>query len=303
MVKLSPTEQIALTKRSTVNAEAFDYYLRGRGFLYRTSKNNLNIAIQQFQKAIELDPRYAAAYAGLGESYAYLYQYIERKDVWLEKAIESSLKAQLYDPTLSEAFAALAVAYFNKKMFDDALTAGHKAIDLDPNNSVAYWILGRIYHNIDRDKEAVDLFKKTIVLDPDFYTAYGDLRMVYERLGEKEKKEETLHASLRTYPRYLLQHPDDARAHMFFAMDLSQTGKLEEAKAEAAKSIELSPGDTVTLYNAACFYASLAEKKLSVQTLKNAILAGWVDYEWIKRDPDLETIRTEPEYIELMKGK
>ncbi len=303
MVKLSPTEQIALTKRSTLNAEAFDYYLRGRGFLYRTSKNNLNIAIQLFQKAIELDQRYAAAYAGLGEAYAYLYQYIERKEIWLEKAIESSLKAQLYDPTLSEAFAALAVAYFNKKMFDDALTAGHKAIDLDPNNHIAYWILGRIYHNMDRDKEAVDLFKKTLILNPDFYTAYGDLRMVYERLGEKEKKDETLQASLRILPRYLLQHPDDARAHMFFAIGLSQTDKEAEAKVEAAKSIELSPGDTVTLYNAACFYCTLGEKKLAAGTLKNAIIAGWVDYEWIKRDPDLESIRNEPEYIEMMKGK
>lgn len=64
MVKLTPTEQVALTKRSTVNAEAFDYYLRARGFLYRFSKNNINIAMQLFNKAIELDPRYAAAYAG-----------------------------------------------------------------------------------------------------------------------------------------------------------------------------------------------------------------------------------------------
>ncbi len=303
LVKLTPTEQVALTKRSTLNAEAFDYYLRGRGFLYRTSKNNLSIAIQLFQKAIELDPRYAAAYAGLGEAYAYLYQYLERKDVWLEKAIESSLKAQLYDPTLSEAFAALAVAYFNKKMFDDALTAGHKAIELDPNNHIAYWILGRIYHNMDQDTKAVDLFKKTLALNPDFYTAYSDLRMVYERLGEKEKKGETLQDSLRMYPRYLLQHPDDARAHMFHAIDLAQTGKTEEAKVEAAKAIELSPGDTVTFYNAACFYSSLNEKKLAVETLKNAVIAGWVDYEWIKRDPDLDSIRNEPDYIELMKGK
>ena len=303
MVKLTPTEQVALTKRSTLNAEAFDYYLRARGFLYRTSKNNLNIAMQLFQKAIELDPRYAAAYAGLGEAYAYLYQYIERKDVWLEKAIESSLKAQLYDPTLSEAFAALAVAYFNKKMFDDALTAGHKAIELDPNNHIAYWILGRIYHNLDRDTESVALFQKTLALNPDFYTAHGDLGMVYERLNLKAQKEENLETSLLMYPRYLLKQPDDARAHMFYAVNLAQIGKIEEAKVEAAKAIELSPGDTVALYNAACFYASLAQKKLAVETLKNAIIAGWVDYEWIKRDPDLDSIRNEPEYIELLKGK
>jgi serine/threonine protein kinase/Flp pilus assembly protein TadD len=303
MVKLTPKEQVALTKRSTLNAEAFDYYLRARNFLYRLSKGNTNIAIQLFQKAIELDPRYAAAYAGLGEAYAYLYQYWDRRETWLEKAVESSLKAQLYDPTLSEAFAALAVAYFNKKMFDDALTAGKKAIELDPNNHIPYWILGRIYRQMDREQEALELFEKALEINPDFYTASGDLRMVYERLGEKEKAEEVVWTAIKFFPDFLLRYPEDARARMFFAMNLSTVGKIEEAKSEAAKAIELSPGDTVMLYNAACFYALIGEKKLAVETLKNAITSGWQDYGWIKRDPDFESIREEPEYIEMMKGK
>jgi serine/threonine protein kinase/Flp pilus assembly protein TadD len=303
MVKLTPKEQVALTKRSTLDAEAFDYYLRARGFLYRLSKGNTNIAIQLFQKAIEHDPRYAAAYAGLGEAYAYLYQYWDRRETWLEKAVESSLKAQLYDPTLSEAFAALAVAYFNKKMFDDALTAGKKAIELDPNNHIPYWILGRIYRQMDSEQEALDLFRKALEINPDFYTAAGDLRMVYERLGEKEKADGVVRDAVRFFPDYLLRYPEDARARMFYATDLSYLGKFEEAKSEAAKALELSPGDTVMLYNAACFYAQLGEKTLAVSTLKNAITSGWQDYGWIKRDPDFETIREEPEYIELMKGK
>jgi serine/threonine protein kinase/Flp pilus assembly protein TadD len=303
MVKLTPKEQVALTKRSTLDAEAFDYYLRARGFLYRLSKGNTNIAIQLFQKAIEHDPRYAAAYAGLGEAYAYLYQYWDRRETWLEKAVESSLKAQLYDPTLSEAFAALAVAYFNKKMFDDALTAGKKAIELDPNNHIPYWILGRIYRQMDSELEALDLFRKALEINPDFYTAAGDLRMVYERLGEKEKADGVVRDAVRFFPDYLLRYPEDARARMFYATDLSYLGKFEEAKSEAAKALELSPGDTVMLYNAACFYAQLGEKKLAVDTLKNAITSGWQDYGWIKRDPDFESIREEPEYIELMKGK
>ncbi len=303
MVKLSPVEQVALTLRSTLNAEAFDYYLRARGFLYRLSKGNVNIAIQLFQKAIELDPRYAAAYAGLGEAYAYLYQYFERKDTWLDKAIESSLKAQLYNPSLSEAYAALSVAYFNKKMFDEALASGQRAIELDPNNHIAYWILGRIYHNMDRDRDAVDLFKKVLTLNPDFYTAQLDLRMMYERLGEKEKYAEALQASVQLFPRYLLQHPDDARAHMLYAVDLAQVGRIQEAHGEATKALDLSPGDTVMIYNAACFYAKLGESRKALDALEKAVDAGWVDFEWIKRDPDLESIRNESEYIELMEGK
>ena len=86
--------------------------MRARDALYRLTKNNVHLAIQLFQRAIELDPRYAAAYAGLGESYATMYQYFEADDTWLDKAIETSLKALMYDPTLSEAHSALGEIIF-----------------------------------------------------------------------------------------------------------------------------------------------------------------------------------------------
>ncbi|MEK6572146.1 MAG: protein kinase [Bacteroidota bacterium] len=303
MVKLTPTEKVVLTKRPTVNAEAFDCNLRARNFLYQRTKKSVQFAIQLFQKAIELDPRYADAYAGLGEAYATFYQTFDRKENWLDKAIESSLKALMYDATLSEAYAALSLSYFNKRSHEEALTASQKAIELDPTNFVGHWILGRIYHATDRDKEAVEHLRKVIALNPDFYSAYGDLLLAYERLGDKERFDETLRAALQVYPRYLSQHPDDARGHMYFAIELVQAGKTEEAKAEAEKALELSPTDPLMLYNAACFYARLGERKSTLEALKNAFAVGYEDYEWIKRDSDLDSVRDDPEYIKLMKGR
>jgi serine/threonine protein kinase/Flp pilus assembly protein TadD len=303
MLKLSPTEKIVLTKRPTLNAEAFDCNLRARDFLYRFTKNSVHFAIQLFQRAIELDARYAGAYAGLGEAYATLYQNFDRKEIWLDKAIESSLKALMYDSTLSEAYAALGLAYLHKKSIGEAIAATQKAIELDPNNFISYWILGRINHTTDRDREAIEPLKKVIALNPDFYTAYSDLQIVYERLGDKEKLEEALLTGLQVYPRYLSKHPDDARAHMFFAANLVQVGKKEEGKIEAARALELSPGDPVMMYNAACFYGVLGEKRLAIESLRNSIASGNENYEWMKRDPDLDSIRNEPEYLELIKGK
>ena len=303
MLKLSPAEKVVLTKRSTLNPEAFDCNLRARDYLYRYTKNSIQFAIQLFQKAIELDARYAGAYAGLGEAYATMYQNFDRKDVWLDRAIEASLKALMYDPTLSEAYASLGLSYFHKKLFDEAMIAGKKGIELDPNNYAAYWILGRIYHTTDRDGEAVNLFKKVIELNPDFYSAYADLQTVYEKLGEREKWAETLQTALQMYPRYLLQHPDEARARMFYAIDLTKVGKIDESKEEAAKALELSPSDPLMLYNAACFYGRLGDNRLAIDALKNAFAAGYANYEWTKRDPDFEGIRMEADYIELMKGK
>ena len=78
---------------------------------------------------------------------------------------------------------------------------------------------------------------------------------------------------------------------------------MDEAKERASRAIELSPNDPLMFYNAACFYANIGEKQPALQSLKNAIQAGYGFFEWLKRDPDLETLRHEPEYIEMMRGK
>jgi serine/threonine protein kinase/Flp pilus assembly protein TadD len=303
MVKLSPTERIILSKRPTANAEAFDYNLKARNYFYRLTKNNVKLGIQLFHKAIELDPRYADAFAGLGEAHALYYAYFERAESWLEKAIEYSLKALMYDSNLSEAYAALGLAYYYQEKYDEALTAINKSIELDPNNFFGYWILGRLYFTTERENEAIEPLEKVIALNPDFYTAFGDLRMVYERLGKTDKVEETKNKSLLLFPRYLAEHPDDARAHLFYAFDLAKVGKIEEAKKETAAALELSPNDAVMYYNAACFYTSINEKRKAIDSLKQAFSAGFNQVVWIQRDPDLDAIRDEPEYIELMKDK
>ncbi len=302
-LKLSPSEKIVLEKRSTLNAEAFDLYLRARDFLYRMTKNNIQFAIQLFNKAIESDKRYASAYAGLSEAYTYLYAYFERSEDLLERAIESGLRALMYDPTLSEAYSALAMAYYNKKLYDDALDAGRKAIELNPDSFTAYWILGRIYHSTDNDVDAIKLFEKVIEINPDFYAAYKDLSSCYERTGNIDQYNKVLQKSTEVYPRYLSQHPDDARALVFYAADLAQLGKIDEARETGKKAFELSPSDAVMLYNLACVFSRLGEKETGVDYLKKAVNAGYQSYEWIKRDADFENIRNEPGYIELMKGK
>jgi tetratricopeptide (TPR) repeat protein len=209
----------------------------------------------------------------------------------------------MYDSTVSEAYAALAWAYFSKKSLQEAETAARKAIELGPNIFTGYWVLARIYHVVGRDRESVDLLKKTIELNPDFHTAYGDLRMVYEKLGENEKYKEILARLLEVFPRYLSQHPDDARSHIYYGIELAQVGRIDEAKAEVKKALELSPGDPLMLYNAACCYARIGETKAALTSLKESVMAGLQDYDWIRTDPDFDSIREEPEYIELMKGK
>jgi tetratricopeptide (TPR) repeat protein len=86
-------------------------------------------------------------------------------------------------------------------------------------------------------------------------------------------------------------------------MDLATAKQFDKAKSETAKAIELNPTDILMLYNVACFYSVMDEKQMAIETLKKAITAGYKAYDWMERDVDLDNIRNEPEYIELMKGK
>jgi len=210
----------------------------------------------------------------------------------------------MYDAASSEAYAALGLAYYNQGKIDESAVATQKAIELDPNNFIGYWITGRIYHTTDRDREAVDLFIKVIELYPDFYPAYNDLILVYERLGENEKYDQYVDRMLQeVYPRYLSKHPDDARAHMNYGVTLCLRGRKQEAMAEAGKAFALSPDDPMIMYNAACLYARIHENELALKMFKSAVQMGFEHFEWFKRDPDLDNIRHEPEYIALMKDR
>lgn len=302
-LKLSPKEKVALAKKATMNSEAHDANLRAREFLFRYTKSYLLLAIDLFQNAIDLDPKYATAYAGMSEACALLYETHDKNLVWIEKAEESALKALIYDPGSSEAYSALGLVYYNKNLLDEALTGVQKAISFDPDNFFAYWIRGRLYRMKDRDSEAIVDFNKVLELNKDFHSAFGDLQMSYEKLEDKEGLRDIIQRAALFYPSYLLHHPDDARAHQFYAFTLKRLGRVEEAKEEMNKGIEQNPNDPIIIYNAACFYALIGDKTMSIKNLKKAIGNGFENYEYIKHDPDLNSIRTEPDFITLIQGK
>ena len=294
---------MALSKRATASSDAFDAYLRAREFLFRYTKSYLLLSIDLFQNALDFDEKYAAAYAGMSEACAMLYETHDKKPVWLEQAEQAALKALIYDPNSSEAYSALGLVYYNRNLLDEALLAAQKAISFDPDNFFAYWIRGRLYRMKDRDAEAVIDFNKVLELNRDFHSAYGDLQMSYEKLKDKEKLEGTIQRAALFYPNYLLHKPEDARAHQFYAFTLERLGRRKEAKVEMQKGIEINPNDLIIVYNAACFYALMGDKIASIENLKKALDNGFENYEYIKHDPDLYGLREDPDFIALLKGK
>jgi TolB-like protein/Flp pilus assembly protein TadD len=301
-LKLSFAEKLSLTKRQTVNVQAYDFYLRGQDYLYRLTKRSVEYAIQLFEKAIELDPRYAAAYAACSGAYGQMYQYFSRQDKYRDKAQEFSFKALMYDSNLPEAYASMALSYFIWGKFDEAAASGRKAVELDPDNFIAFWTLGRIHFSTGNFSEALALFQRAIDIKPGFYVAHLDVKQALEGLGRTAEAESALGRIMEILPNYLLQNPDDARAKMFYAVALQEVGRREDAIAEGAAALALAPGDSLMLYNGACLYARLGEKKRSIATLREAIAAGVTNFQWMIHDPDLSCLRDDPEFIALSRG-
>jgi adenylate cyclase len=300
-LKLTFTEKLSLTKRQTVNVQAYDFYLRGQEYLYRLTKRSVEYAIQLFEKAIELDPRYAAAYAACSSAYGQMYQYFSRHEQYRDKAQEFSFKALMYDSNLPEAYAAMGLSYFIWGKLDEAAASGRKAIELDPDNFIAYWTLGRINFTTGKFAEALELFQKAIDIKPGFYAAHLDVKQAYDGLGRTAEAKAATEKALEIMPNYLLQNPDDARAKMLYAVTLAEVGRKEEAISEGAAALDLAPGDSLMLYNGACLYAQLGEKKKAVATLRDAIAAGVTNFQWMMNDPDLYSLHDDPEFVELAK--
>ena len=105
------------------------------------------------------------------------------------------------------------------------------------------------------------------------------------------------------YPTYLLHHPDDSRAHQFYAFTLKRLDRLEEAKNEMRKGIEQNPNDPIIVYNAACFYALIDDKPAAIENLKKAMENGFENYNYLKHDPDLNCLQNEPDFQALMKER
>jgi TolB-like protein/Flp pilus assembly protein TadD len=302
-LKLSFSEQVSLTKRQTVNAQAYDLYLRGQDYLYRLTKRSVEYAIQLFEKAIELDPRYAAAYAGCSSAYGQMYQWFSREEKYRAKAQELSFKALMYDSNLPEAYAAMGLSYFIWGKFEEAAASSRKAIELDPDDFIAYWTLGRIHFSSGEHDQALAQFQRVIEIKPGFYAAYADLSQAFECLKRMEEADAAEQRLFELLPNYLLQNPDDARARIFYAATLAKVGRKDEAIREGATALELSPGDPMMLYNGACLYSRLGENDKAIMSLERAVELGYENFRWMQHDPDLDPLREDPRFIELTRGR
>ena len=140
---LSPKERRALQNVATRNVEAYDFYLRGRRFFYQRTRRNMEFAINMFKEAIELDPAYALAYAGIADCYSTLYIHSDPVEENRQNAEEASRTALELDPDLAEAHASRGLALLLSEDFESSEEEFETAIRFNPTLFEAYYFYAR----------------------------------------------------------------------------------------------------------------------------------------------------------------
>ncbi len=300
-VELSDREKRAIEKAPTRDIEAYDFYLRGRKYFYKTKRDNIDNAREMFSKAIEKDPDYARAYAGIADCYSYLYMYFDRSGENLEQAMAAGRKALELDPELAEAHAARGLALSLDKRYDEAEREFDKAIKLNPQLFEAYYFYARACFAQGKLERTAQLYEMASQVNPEDYQALSLLGFTYRTLGLMDRSEAAYRRSLKSVEQHLEFNPDDSRAFYLGSTALLELGDREKAVEWAMRALSLDPDDPYNLYGIACFYSRLGNVEESIRLFERALERGFSHREWIEHDSDLDLIRGDPRFQNLLK--
>jgi non-specific serine/threonine protein kinase len=295
-VTLSPQEHDAIAAKPTENLEAYDCYLRGRNYARR---ENLEFAMQMFEKAIRLDPGFALAHAGLGNICALIYEIHDHQPRWVEKGLEACDRALTIDPNLAEALSARARIFYAEKKYDEAIRYAKLAIGRKADCEGAYTVLARTYFASNRLEEGAALIEPALAAIGDDYNVYVPLQNILGKLGRLEELKSLLTRMGKVLQQQLELVPEDVRARILLAGNYAQVARRTEAVRELEKAVTMRFNDPNVLYNAACAYGIMNMKREALDMLKKAKAVGYANPDWAVRDPDLACVHDEPEFKEL----
>jgi serine/threonine protein kinase/tetratricopeptide (TPR) repeat protein len=301
-VILSEGEKKAIEKPRTANVEAYDYYLRGRQYFHQMRRKSLEFARQMFNRAIEIDPGYALAYAGVADSSSLLYMYHDAREFNRNQADIASRKALELAPDLAEAHVARGIALTLGGKYDDVQREFESAMRLDPKLFEAAYFYGRALKSQGRLADAAQLFERAATLRPEDYQPPNFLAELYERMGMMAESMEARRRGVRLVEKRLELNPDDARACVLGAADLATLGDREGAQALATRALAIDPEDPMLLYNVSCMYARLGNPEDALKYLETAIDKGWGHKEWLENDADLDPIRESPRFKAILEA-
>jgi DNA-binding winged helix-turn-helix (wHTH) protein/TolB-like protein/Tfp pilus assembly protein PilF len=330
-LSLSRNELALLTKRYTDNVEAYRLYLKGRYFWNKRTQAGSEQSLKYFRLAIEADPTYAPAYAGLADAYAILvWQQNLSQNEFVPKAKAAAAKALEIDETIAEAHASLGfVKFWYDWDFAGAEREYRRAIQLNPNYSTAHhWYgeflvltgraeegfrelalaqkidplsliintdIGKMFFFTGQQDRAIDQLKKVIEMDPDFPISHLFLAMAYEQKGNHQSAIAELE-----------KHAQTAGGRTIFSAELGYVYGRSGRRDEALRIVEqlktpAAATQLIPAYEIALVYAGLGEKKLAFEWLDRAKAEHDPFLIYVQTDPNFDSLRDDSELVTLLK--
>ena len=323
-------EKAKLLKHYTDNSEAYDLYLRGQYIGEKKTREALQKGLAYIQKAIEKDPKFALAYAGLSDIYYNLgwYSFLPREEA-VQKAANAAQRAVELDATLSEAWISLAgikLTFWDLKgagnAFRQALTlnpsdaeAHHqyahflesignsaesvleirKALNLEPLSVVINSCAGQVLYFARDYDSAIDQLKKAMEMDPTYFDPYGWLGRSYWGKGMRKEAIEMFQKG-ESFPSI------QARMVCCLGYVYAVEGNRTEALNQVEKLKAMAKEKYVDPSFIAWVYAGLGDKDSAFACLNNALneKMSWLTY-YFKVDPFYDSLKTDPRYSEILK--
>jgi tetratricopeptide (TPR) repeat protein len=221
---------------------------------------------------------------------------------WIEKGLAACERASALEPGLAEVLAARAWILSGQKRYDDAIEFARRAIECKSDCEGAYTVLARTYFSSGRFQEVADLADRALQANGDDYNVYIPITNALAALGQNDLARSLRERGILALEKQLDSVPEDVRARMLLASYYAAVGRSDEAVRQLQTAVALRPRDSNVLYNAACTYALLKEPREALDMLKAAKEAGWANLDWAKRDPDLISLRDDPEFLELCRS-
>jgi adenylate cyclase len=329
-LKLSSEEQRRLVKRDSTNAEAYQFYLRGRYFWNKRTSDGIKQAIEHFQQSIERDPNFALGYVGLADSYIALtfYNFAPPHET-MPKAKESAIKALALDNTLAEAHVSLAHILMNddwnwpaaetefKRSIElrpdyatahewyaihyltatgrlkEAVQEMKKALELEPASLVMNTFMGATLYYAGRYDEAIDQCRRTIEMDPNFAVAHWHLGLAYE-------EKEALDAATEEFKKAISLSGGSPLMRAALSRAYAQSQKKHGANEMLDTLNELSKQQYVSPYEVATIYIALGNSEQAFQLLEEAYAEHSFHLVYLNVSPQFKSVRSDPRFQDLV---
>jgi adenylate cyclase len=285
-------------RAQTVSAQAYEIFLIARSIFRRGLQvSTLQQARRLYEKAYNIDPGYARAYAGHASCEAFL-QLMTASDIDQAHVLINARRALELDPGLADAHAVLGQAYHMLGRKLDADTEFANALLLDPNSFDAHYLLGLHSHTWGDFNKAIKHYARAAELLPDDFRSASHTASCHNALGDVASERKWQQEGFRRIERELRLRPENVDALAFGAVLLAQLGEGERGDSWARRAALLNDGNAMISYNIACCFALAGRNAEALDQFEDILVdTPQTLVRWIQLDPDLASLRSEPRYL------